>query len=162
MGRYYNPQAKQVLREQQFDTCGSCYNESNYMEAHHIVPVWAGGSTNIAEGMNGVMLCKPCHINQDNLNVVGELWGDIPIEDCDSSQIEDWVKYERALEQVELNRTNPDLVKKIYTKHLAWQLYTEGMEYQELLDKLQVIEQETGQVITADEVVDTSRRFIHE
>ena len=162
MGRYYNPQAKQMLREQQFDTCGSCYNESQYMEAHHIVPIWAGGKTDINGGMNGVMLCKPCHINQDNLNVLGELWGDVPLEDASCTQIEDWEKYERALDQVLLNRSNPELVRNIYTKHLAWQLYTEGMEYQELLDKLQVVEQETGQVITADEVVDTSRRFTNE
>jgi hypothetical protein len=104
---------RREIAEMQLYECAVCGGHMDRYHAHHIVAKWQGGGNGDKDDLNLVAVHPKCHVQLDNNNVLGELWGGVRLEDCSTCQVDDWDKHELALDQVELNRRNTDLVERI-------------------------------------------------
>ena len=115
-GRFFTQVEKELMLQRQEYMCGDCGEDLwgdhiGRNPAHHIVPVWAGGATEIE---NGVVLCHECHVKWDNLAIMGEFYpGEYTTTDIDDSQIRDEALFRRAHHTIATNRGNPQLKSKI-------------------------------------------------
>ena len=103
---------KEIIEFQLYE-CFGCGEHLDYPQVHHIVARWQGGTNGDSDDLNLVALCPNCHVKADNLNVLGEAWGGVLLEDVDPCQVDDFEKYQKALDKVKNNRNNTQLVKKI-------------------------------------------------
>ena len=116
--RSFNREQRDEMLIRQEYMCGGCgdsvWRKPNYLrQAHHIVPYFAGGATQVE---NGVILCPTCHVTADNMNIIGTIYnanGGTPIETAHPSMIASQSSHKKALQKIQANRNNRDLVRKI-------------------------------------------------
>lgn len=110
--RFFTQDEKRFMLDRQEYMCGECGDDLwgehiGANEAHHILPVWAGGTTEIE---NGVVLCPSCHAMWDRLSVVGYFYPEFQdIEQFQDDQIGNPEKYKRAYNSIALNRKKQHL-----------------------------------------------------